>query len=56
MKDHYITLYNLKSLNRESIEILKRLGVANLHDLLAHPAFRNARQVRAARDKILRKE
>ncbi len=46
----------MPSLNSDGIEQLRKLGIANLGDLLAFPPFRYARYVRGAADHLLRKD
>ena len=50
------SLHTLSSLNGDQVEALSELGIANLGDLLAYPPLRSARYLRAARDKLLRRE
>lgn len=50
------TLHTLSSLDSKQIEVLRALGITNLAELLSYPPFRYARYLRAARDKLLRRE
>jgi hypothetical protein len=50
------SLMTLESVNAEKIELLRQLGINNLGDLLAYEPFRYAGYVRAAKDRMLRKE
>jgi len=55
-KSTFHSLSTLSSLDREQVEALKELSITNLADLLAYPPFRYARYLRAARDRLLRRE
>lgn len=50
------TLRNLNSITDEQIELLRKLGITNLGDLLSYHPFRYARFVQAASDQLLRKD
>ncbi len=56
LKSPFHTLHTLSSLDSKQIEALRELGITNLADLLSYPPFRYARYLRAARDKLLRRE
>jgi hypothetical protein len=50
------SLGTLESLDADSVVRLRKLGINNLADLLAYQPFRHARYVRAACDRLLRRE
>lgn len=56
LRPSFHSLYTLSSLNSEQIAALKELNITNLGELLAYPPFRYARYLRAAQDKLLRRE
>lgn len=50
------SLRTLSSISDEQVELLRKLGITNLGDLIAHQPFRYARFVLAAKDQLLRKD
>jgi hypothetical protein len=50
------SLRTLSSISEEQVELLRKLGITNLGDLIAHQPFRYARFVLAAKDQLLRKD
>ncbi len=56
MISNFRSLATLASLDDAKIEALHALGISTLGDLLAYQPFRNARFIRAAKDRFLRKE
>lgn len=55
-KHTFHSLFTLSSVNSKQIETLRELSINNLADLLAYPPFRYSRYLRAAKDKLLRRE
>src|SRR3954451_2201314 len=56
MNASFKSLATLQSLDAQAVQHLRELGITNLADLLAYPPLRYARYLRAARDKLLRRE
>ena len=56
MNASFKSLATLQSLDAQGVQHLRDLGITNLADLLAYPPFRYARYLRAAQDKLLRRE
>jgi hypothetical protein len=56
MDSRFHTLATLESLSDDNILNLRKLGISNLGDLLAYQPFRQARFVRAAKDRLLTKD
>jgi len=50
------SLRTLSSISDEQVELLRKLGITNLGDLIAYQPFRYARFVQAARDQLLHKD
>lgn len=56
MSSSFHSLRTLTSINDEQVDLLRKLGITNLGDLIAYQPFRYARFVRAAKDQLLRKD
>jgi RecG-like helicase len=50
------SLQTLRSLSGDQVQALSTIGITNLGDLLAYQPLRAAQYLRAARDKLLRRE
>ena len=50
------SLRTLSSISDEQVELLRKLGITNLGDLIAYQPFRYAQFVLAAKDQLLRKD
>ncbi len=56
MDSNFRSLATLQSLNAQKLELLRKLGITNLGDLLAYSPFRYAQFIRAAKNGLLRKD
>ena len=52
----FYSLRTLSSISEEQVELLRKLGITNLGDLIAFQPFRYARFVVAAKDQLLKKD
>lgn len=56
LNSSFRTLHTLSSIGDEQVELLRKLGITNLGDLIAYQPFRYARFILAAKDQLLRKD